>query len=606
MIVSLKTLTVGSVASACLFATAFSENSSPPIPSGAVLIEPDASVFGPAIWVEDKSTAKFERVQVTGQHFPEALRLTCTKASPQPWQIGVATPTRGPIRKGDVLWITMEARSIESGKEASEAVADLVLMMKDSKGKEIRPLERCLTGGLDWTETSISFVAPQDAETGAAKLAIRFGSAAQKLEVGGVTLINCGPDADASKLPQAGGRYLGYATNAPWRAAAADRIEKIRKGDFRLKVVTADGKPVSGAQVTVRMKRHAFSFGAAVHAKHIASKDVPADVRYREIVETYFTKVTFANDLKWGRWIQHTPEARQRIAGALDWLDARKITARGHVLVWPSWQYTPPFLREMEKDPTALRKAVSEHIAEQTSAFGTRFADWDVINETYAHHDIVDILGREVMVDWFREARQGAPKARLFYNDYTMFHGNGPNSPSQHFYDTVQFLIDQKAPIGGIGEQGHFVGNPPGPADIIAALDRFEKLGLPVQITEFDITADDAQLKADFTRDFLTATFSHPAVDSVIHWEFYENPEGNPRASMWNKDGKILPNGQAFVDLISKTWWTNADGTTSADGIYQTRGFYGDYEVSLKHDGASRTVRLKLEPGAAVQTITLP
>lgn len=574
-------------------------------PAGVVLIPADASAFKPAIWVEDKSIARVEPVTVSGKDFSNALRLTITQPSPQPWQVGVAAKTVGPIRKNDILWLTLQARSITSTLETGESVATLVLMMKNDAGKEIRPLERNLTCGRDWTETSIPFVVPQDVEAGAATLAIRFGGAAQSFEVGGITLLNCGTDADFAKLPRAGGRYAGHAPDAPWRAAAAERIERLRKGDFPLKVVDASGNPVAGAAVAVRMKRHAFSFGAAVDAKRLVAAVSPGDARYREIIETYFTKVVFGNDLKWGRWIEQKPADRQNLLAALDWLDARKIPVRGHVMIWPSWQYTPPFLRTLEKDPAALRKAVSDHIAEQTAAVGTRLVDWDVINETYAHHDVVDILGRDVMADWFRLAHAGAPAARLFYNDYTLFHGTSPDSPSQHFHDTIRFLLDRKAPIGGIGEQGHFVGNPAGPAEILAALDRFGKFGLPIQITEFDIDTVDEQLQADFTRDFMTAVFSHPAVDALIHWDFWESPDVKPAVPLWRKDWTIRPNGQVFVDLVSKTWWTNGDAVTSDDGSCQFRGFLGDYEVTVSHAGKTSTERLELAPGAKLQTITL-
>ena len=51
-----------------------------------------------------------------------------------------------------------------------------------------------------------------------------------------------------------------------WRAAADARIEAHRKADLRVVVLGADGKPVEGADVAVRMMRHAFKFGTQVSA----------------------------------------------------------------------------------------------------------------------------------------------------------------------------------------------------------------------------------------------------------------------------------------------------------------------------------------------------
>lgn len=577
-------------------------------PDGELLVPPDASIYTPAIWVEDKSSAGFEKVEIEDRPFKNGLRLTVREPSPEAWQIGVSAKTIAPVHKGDVLWVTLQARSLESREETGEAFADAVFMLKNEDGKEVRPLERRFTCGKEWTVTSIPFVVANDAAAGEAKLVIRYGGAAQKLEVGGITLINCGNKADMSELPRAGGRYVGFAADAPWRKAAAERIERIRKGDFPLRVVDATGKPVADAKVSIKMRRHAFSFGASVDMKKIAGDDFPEQARYREIIQTHFNKVVFANDMKWGRWnIQKDkPAERQMLLDSIAWLEQRDIAIRGHVLVWPSWQFLPKSLRELENDPDALRKAVSDHIKDQTATFPDTFADWDALNEISIRHDLLDILGRDIIVDWFKEARAGTQSSMLYYNDYTMFHGTTPQSPSQKFHDIISFLLGKGAPIDGIGEQGHFIGIPPGPADIISALDRFAKFGLPIQITEFDIDTPDEQLQADFTRDFLIAVFSHPAVNGVIHWEFWERHEGRPDISLWRDDGSIRLPGQAWVDLTTKKWWTSADEVTASDGTCSTRGFYGDYEVTIYSGGGTKTEKLKLMPGAAVQTISLP
>jgi GH35 family endo-1,4-beta-xylanase len=292
---------------------------------------------------------------------------------------------------------------------------------------------------------------------------------------------------------------------------------------------------------------------------------------------------------------------------ALDWMDEQKITPRGHVMVWPSWRYMPESIRKLEKDPPKLRQAILDHIGDQTSVLGKRLAEWDVINESYAHHQVMDILGRDVMVEWFKAAHQGAPDVKLFYNDYVMFSGDGPGSPSQYFYETIKFFQEQGAPIGGIGEQGHFGGSPPPPTRVLAVLDRFAALGLPIQITEFDIDTSDLEVQTAYTRDFLTAVFSHPAVSGVMCWGFWEGRHWKPRAAFWSTDWKLRPNGEVWVNLTRKEWWTDADLVTSADGSAQVRGFLGDYEVTVhRPDGKEQTLRTSLPGGGATVTITPP
>jgi GH35 family endo-1,4-beta-xylanase len=575
-------------------------------PAGTVLVPNDPAAFSPAVFTADRSDGRSEIVPASGQPFAQALRLSTIKPSAEAWLIGVNARTVAPVHRGDVLWVNFYSRRIESRQETGEAVAEIAFLQKDASGHEERPLERSFSCGPEWVQTSIPFVASADAAAGAASLSIRFGASVQVFELGGLTLLDCGPAAVLADLPRTVTRYEGWAADAPWRAAAAARIERIRKGDLHLRVTDAAGEPVAGATVAVRMRRHAFAWGTAVDSRHIIDDQSPDGVRYRATVEQYFNKVVFDNELKWGRWIAQSPVDRQRLSAALDWFAARRIAVRGHVMVWPSWRQTPPFLRNLANDPAALRAAVIGHIADQTARYGDRLAEWDVINETYAHHDLLQALGRDVMVDWFRAAHAGAPQVKLFYNDYTLFHGTTPDSPSQYFYDTIRFLLDHGAPIDGFGEQGHFGGNPPGPARVIAALDRFATLGLPIQISEFDVDTPDEQLQADFTRDFTIAIFSHPAVIGMVQWGFWAGAHWKPSAALWRRDWTLRPSGQAWVDLVSKTWWTNADGHTAADGSFTTRGFYGDYDIIITRDGHPQTFPLKLRPGAAQQTIVLP
>src|SRR5256886_5114077 len=56
--------------------------------------------------------------------------------------------------------------------------------------------------------------------------------------------------------------YKGREADAPWRKEAQARIDKFRKTDLSVVVNDATGKPVSGADVSIKMKRHAFAWGA--------------------------------------------------------------------------------------------------------------------------------------------------------------------------------------------------------------------------------------------------------------------------------------------------------------------------------------------------------
>ena len=108
-------------------------------------------------------------------------------------------------------------------------------------------------------------------------------------------------------------------------------------------------------------------------------------------------------------------------------------------------------------------------------------------------------------------------------NDYDILSAHGANRAHQdHFEATARFLLDSGAPITGLGMQGHFGASPTSMATVKRVLDRYAALGLSIRITEFDVNTADEALQADYTRDFLTMVFSHPAVTGFQMWGFWE------------------------------------------------------------------------------------
>jgi GH35 family endo-1,4-beta-xylanase len=211
------------------------------------------------------------------------------------------------------------------------------------------------------------------------------------------------------------------------------------------------------------------------------------------------------------------------------------------------------------------------------------------------------------MIRWFRIARETDPGPRLYLNDYPPLDGAAVGNPHlDHFEKTLRFLKDGGAPLGGIGFQCHFGESVIPPDRLLSGLDRFAKLGLPIAVTEFDINTTDEQLQADYTRDFMTALFSHRAVNSILMWGFWEGRHWLPDAALYRRDWSVKPNGKAWRDLVFKEWWTNADGKTGRDGAYRTRGFLGDYRITVRANGKQVTGPTKLLPGGVARlTVTL-
>lgn len=74
----------------------------------------------------------------------------------------------------------------------------------------------------------------------------------------------------------------------------------------------------------------------------------------------------------------------------------------------------------------------------------------------------------------------------------------------------------------------------------LAHSDRFANLVPALQITEFDVGADgDEELAADFTRNALITTSSHPAYTGFVFWGFWEGAHWKPETARWRK-GRVV------------------------------------------------------------------
>ena len=154
----------------------------------------------------------------------------------------------------------------------------------------------------------------------------------------------------------------------------------------------------------------------------------------------------------------------------------------------------PRQLQAYRDDVAALRREAAAHITRTAAHFRSQLIQWDVVNEPFSEHDLIDLLGRDAMVEWFNLAREADPGVKLFLNDYGIFDsGNGKNQHADHFYDTLRFLRDAGAPLDGIGIQSHFTADLPSPQALFGTLERFSKLGLPIESTELTVNLEDHQ-----------------------------------------------------------------------------------------------------------------
>ena len=582
---------------ALLLAVTLPEGGTPVLPADAFTsMRPVANNYGTLTQV--KPTDADSRQLNIG----EALRCEIKNSPPNPWDCQFQFKVDRKIEKNEVLLARFYARAVTTSNEAGDAIIRPIF--EKNGPPHDKSLSQDLEIGREWKEYFLPFKSLEAYPAGGTTTGFHLGFRNQTVEIAGFALYSYGLEFDIRKLPRTGGGYKGQEPDAAWRKEAEKRIEKIRKGDLSVTVRDAGGRPITGATVEVRMKRHAFGWGSAVVAGRILEEGRNGD-RYREVIEKYFTRVVFENDLKWHSW--DNPKNHEKILKATRWLRDRNIEIRGHCLVWPSWKHVPKDLEGLAGNPDALRQRINEHIKSEVTAMKGLLVDWDVINEPYTNFDIMKVLGDDEMVAWFKLARQYDPDVNLYLNDYSILSGAGLDVRHQdHFEKTLRFLKEKGAPITGLGMQSHFSGTATPPERMLEILDRFAKLGLDISITEHDINSNDEDFQADFTRDFLITTFSHPSVVAILGWGFWENSHWKPSAAYFRSDWSITPAGQAWIDLVTKRWWTQEDGRTDATGKFATRGFLGDYEITVRQGQQVKTVKVAIPKEGTRLDIALP
>ncbi len=526
-------------------------------------------------------------VAVSDQDFTSAIKVVVGTDVSNAWDAQLKFPAVGGVAINDVVLVAFWARCTASLEETGEGALNVIIEHNVSYAKE---LSTNVHVGGEWKEYYTPSKIASALSQSEISLLFHMGFPSQTVEVANVRFLNYQDKLNLEDLPETEMTYVGQAPDASWRAPAEERIGQIRKGGASIRVYDESGAPLEGAQIRIEMDKHQFGFGTA-----IAASEFNSNATYRNMIFDHFNEVVFENDLKWPQFINAS--THPGITRVLDSLDAHGIPARGHNIIWPSFRHTPQVVEDLKDNPEALRAVIDKHIDEVVGFAEGRLNDWDVINEPYSEHDIQDILGDEVMADWFRRTRRLDRGVKLYLNDYSILSGGGNNKVKQdYYYGLVQDIEAWGGEIDGIGMQGHFGTDLTSITKVYEILERFAELDKEIKITEFDINTTQRGVQADYTRDFMTILFSHPSVKSLMVWGFWANRHWKPESAFYEGDWSIRPHGEVWNDLIKNQWWTPAtDLVSDANGDMSIEGFLGDYSYTLSYGDVVRTGTFSLD-----------
>ncbi|MBU2879926.1 endo-1,4-beta-xylanase [Aliiglaciecola lipolytica] len=331
-----------------------------------------------------------------------------------------------------------------------------------------------------------------------------------------------------------------------------------------------------------RFKDH-FKIGTAISRDQILGV-LPDDLN---VAKAQFNTFTPENSMKWER-IHPQPDVYDFEApdALVEYAQENNQELVGHTLVWHS--QTPDWVFEDEQgEPLtreALLKRMQDHIFTVAGRYRDRIFAWDVVNEalnedgTLRESKWSTIIGDDFIEYAFTYAKQAAPNAKLYYNDYNLY------KPEKRAgaLALIKNLQSKGIQIDGIGMQAHYSLDNPELSLMEDSIVAYAATGIDVMITELDISVlpfpESEEQGADIS------------LDIALQERFNPYPDGLP--SEVNKQlGKRYKEVFAILkkhgDKISRvTFWGVSDARTwRNDWPMQGRTDYPlliDRELKLK------------------------
>lgn len=215
----------------------------------------------------------------------------------------------------------------------------------------------------------------------------------------------------------------------------------------------------------------------------------------RELIVKNFNSLTAENVMKMGPI--HPGQDRYNWEPAdqiVAFAQTNNMKVRGHTLCWhnqaPEWMFKDEQGNQVSKE--VLLQRLKDHITAVVTRYKGKIYAWDVVNEViddsrdkyFRESNWYQICGEDFVAKAFQYAHEADPQALLFYNDY-----NTENPVKREkIIRMVKKLQADGVPIHGIGLQGHWSIFEPSEESLRESLKQYSSLGLPMQITELDVS----------------------------------------------------------------------------------------------------------------------
>lgn len=231
-----------------------------------------------------------------------------------------------------------------------------------------------------------------------------------------------------------------------------------------------------------------FSVGVAVGPSNLKGDEMP-------LIKQHFNSLTAENAMKMAAIQPKEGVFKWAAADSIvDFATKNKMKVRGHTLVWhnymPEWFFIGPDGKEVSKE--LLLSRLKKYITAVVTRYKGKVYAWDVVNEVIdddpknylRRSKWCQIAGEDFIVKAFEYAHEADPSAQLFYNDYN---AEKPDK-LESIYRLLKNLKDKGVQIHGMGLQSHWNIYDVNEANLKAAIEKYNSLGLRLHFTEVDMS----------------------------------------------------------------------------------------------------------------------
>lgn len=283
---------------------------------------------------------------------------------------------------------------------------------------------------------------------------------------------------------------------------------------------------------------------------------------------TYWNQVTPENGTKWGS-VEGARNSMNwgQADTSYNYAKSNGIPFKFHTLVWGSQE--PSWVGSLSAADQKAEVTQWIQLAGQRYG-GSEFVD--VVNEPlHAKPDYRNAIGGDGATGWdwiiwsFQQARAAFPNSKLLINEYGII--NDPNLADQ--YVNIINILKSRGLVDGIGIQCHqFSMDTVSVSTMNTVLGKLSATGLPIYVSELDMTGDDATQLARYQQKF-PVLWENPNVKGITLWGYIQGQTWINGTHLLNSNGTERPSLQWLKSYLSGN--TGGSGGTTAS-------IYHDFE----------------------------